>query len=210
MSPHGRAVRLGALVLLVGLLLSVPRGSAQGPAESPLSADSREKQAILLGIQQSIAQLDGTLQATQEELRSPGGEGRREELTQRIKTFGEKLAQLRENFNGVATGIALEHAPSKQAEVELDWRQRILDLLSPVLNEVRRLTTRPHELSQLRTQIERDQEQLGLAQKALDHLDQLTGQFSDPALAGSPTPPPEVGGASATSHHATQHHHAAA
>jgi hypothetical protein len=183
MHPHGRAVRLWSVVLLVGLLLTVSHGSTQGPVESQLPAEIREKQAILLGIQRSIAQLEGELQATQEELRSPRGEGRREELTQRIKTFGEKLAQLRESFNGVATGIALEQAPSKQAEVELDWRQRILDLLSPVLNEVRRLTTRPRELNQLRTQIERDQEQLGLAQKALDHLDQLTGQLSDPALA---------------------------
>jgi hypothetical protein len=182
-SPRRRAVRLGSIVLLMGLLLSVPRGSAQGPAESQLSADIREKQAILLAIQRSIVQLEGALQTTQEELRSPRGEGRREELTQRIKTLGEKLAQLRGNFNEVATGIAFEQATSKQAEVELDWRQRILELLSPVLNEVRRLTTRPRELSQLRTQIERDQEQVGLAQRALDHLDQLTGHISDPALA---------------------------
>ena len=158
MHPHGRAVRLWSVVLLVGLLLTVSHGSTQGPGESQLPAEIREKQAILLGIQRSIAQLEAELQATQEELRSPRGEGRREELTQRIKTFGEKLAQLRESFNGVATGIALEQAPSKQAEVELDWRQRILELLSPVLHEVRRLTTRPREISQLRTQLEHDQE----------------------------------------------------
>jgi hypothetical protein len=92
MHPHGRAVPLGSVVLLVGLLLTVSHGSTQGPAESQLPAEIREKQAILLGIQRSIALLEGELQATQEELRSPRGEGRREELTQRIKTFGEKLA----------------------------------------------------------------------------------------------------------------------
>jgi hypothetical protein len=182
MSLHGRAVRLGSIVLLVGVLLHVPFGSTQGPADRTPSADIHEKQAILLGIQRSIAQLEGALQATQEELRSPQGEGRREDLTQRIKTLGGKLAQLQENFNEVATGIALEQATVKPAEGELDWRQRILELLSPVLNEVRRLTTRPRELSQLRTQIERDQEQVGLAQRALDHLDQLTEQIADPVL----------------------------
>ena len=90
MHPHGRAVRLGSVVLLVGLLLTVSHGSTQGPGESQLPAEIREKQAILLGIQRSIAQLEAELQATQEELRSPRGEGHREELTQRIKTWGER------------------------------------------------------------------------------------------------------------------------
>jgi len=172
-----------SICLLLGWLLTVPLGFAQPPAEISPWLEGREKQAILLSIHSSIAQLDRDIATTQEELRSPRGEGRRDELTQRIKTLGEKLAQLRENFNEVATGIALQQATSKKAEVELDWRQRILDLLSPVLNEVRRLTTRPRELSQLRTQIEHDQAQRSLAQRALDHLDTLTGQLSDPTLA---------------------------
>jgi len=175
--------RRGSICLLLGWLLTVPLGFAQQPAEISPLLERQEKQAILLSIRSSIEQLDHEIQATQEELRSPRGEGRREELTERIKALGEKLAQLRENFNGVATGIDLDKATSKPAEGKLDWRQRLLDLLSPVLNEVRRLTTRPREISQLRTQIEHDQEQLGLAQRALDHLDQLTAQLSDPALA---------------------------
>ena len=175
--------RRGSICLLLGWLLTIPLGFAQPPAEISPWLEGREKQAILLSIHSSIAQLDRDIATTQEELRSPRGEGRRDELTQRIKTLGEKLAQLRENFNEVATGIALQQATSKKAEVELDWRQRILDLLSPVLNEVRRLTTRPRELSQLRTQIEHDQAQRSLAQRALDHLDTLTGQLSDPTLA---------------------------
>src|ERR671922_1165172 len=172
-----------SICLLLGWLIAVPQGFAQQPSEISPSLEVHEKQAILLSIRSAIEQLDHEIEATQEELRSPRGEGRREELTQRIKTLGEKLAQLRENFNDVATGIELDQGTTKKAEVELDWRQRILDLLSPVLNEVRRLTTRPRELSQLRTQIERDQEQLRLAQTALDNLDKLTEQISDPALA---------------------------
>jgi chromosome segregation ATPase len=74
---------------------------------------------------------------------------------QRIKTLEEKLAQLRANFGEVATGIALEQAMGQKAEV-------------------RRLTARPRELSQLRTQIERDQEQLQVARRALENLDQPT------------------------------------
>jgi hypothetical protein len=86
-NPDAR-LRFGSIELLVGVLLNVPFGSTQGPADSTPSADIHEKQAILLGIQRSIAQLEGALQATQEELRSPQGEGCPEELTQRIKTLG--------------------------------------------------------------------------------------------------------------------------
>jgi hypothetical protein len=172
-----------SICLLLGWLIAVPQGFAQQPSEISPSLEVREKQAILLSIRSSIEQLDREIEATQDELRSPRGEGRREELAQRIKTLGEKLAQLRENFSEVATGIGLEQATAQKAEVQLDWRQRILELLSPVLTEVRRLTARPRELSQLRTQIERDQEQLHVAQRALDTLDQLREHVSDPALA---------------------------
>ncbi len=175
--------RRGSICLLLGWLIIVPQGFAEQPAEISPSLEIREKRAILLSIHTSIEQLDREIEATQQDLRSPRGEGRREELTQRIHTLGEKVAQLRESFNQIATGIELDKATAKKAEVELDWRQRILDLLSPVLNEIRRLTTRPRELSQLRTQIEHYQEQLGLAQRAFDNLDKLTEQLSDPTLA---------------------------
>ncbi len=173
----------GFIFLLLGWLLAVPQGFAQQAAKISPALEIREKQAILLSILSSIQQLDREVEATQEELRSPRGEGRREELTQRIHTLGEKLAQLRNNFNEMATGIELDKSASKKTEAELDWRQRILELLSPVLNEVRRFTTRPREISQLRTQVEHSQEQLRFTQRALDNLDKLTPQISDPALA---------------------------
>src|ERR671922_1737709 len=168
-----------SICLLLGWLIAVPQGFAQQPSEISPSLEVHEKQAILLSIRSAIEQLDREIEATQEELRGPRGEGRREELTQRIKTLGEKLAQLRQNFSEVATGIALDQAMAKKAEVELDWRQRILDLLSPVLTEVRRLTARPREINQLRTEVERDQEQLRVAQGALANLGKLTEQISD-------------------------------
>jgi hypothetical protein len=131
MSLHGRAVRLGSIVLLVGVLLHVPFGSTQGPADRTPSADIHEKQAILLGIQRSIAQLEGTLRATQEELRSPQGEGRREDLTQRIKTLGGKLAQLQENFNEVAT---FQQLIDPQRSIPLDVKQ-VHDIAEAMVRE---------------------------------------------------------------------------
>jgi hypothetical protein len=114
MSLHGRAVRLGSIVLLVGVLLHVPFGSTQGPADRTPSADIHEKQAILLGIQRSIAQLEGALRATQEELRSPQGEGRREDLTQRIKTLGGKLASCRRTLTRSPPGLRSSKPPSSR------------------------------------------------------------------------------------------------
>src|SRR2546425_8487285 len=136
----------GSICLLVGWLMITAQGFAQQPAEMSPSLELQEKSAILLSIRSYIEQLDHEIQATQEELRSPRGEGRRDELTERIKALGEKRAQLRANFNGVATGIDFDQATTKKAEGKLDWRQRILELLSPVLHEGRRLTTRPPEV----------------------------------------------------------------
>src|SRR5262245_19061642 len=115
----------GSICLLLGWLLMTSPGFAQHPAEMSPSLEGQEKQAILLAIRSSIAHLDHEIQATQEELRSPRGEGRREELTAHIKALGEKLAQLRANFNGVATGIDLDQATATKAEGKLDWRQRL-------------------------------------------------------------------------------------
>src|SRR2546429_3761288 len=83
----------GSICLLLGWLMITSQGFAQQPAEMSPSLELQEKQAILLSIRSSIEQLDHEIQATQEKLRSPRGDGRREEITQRIKPPGAKLAQ---------------------------------------------------------------------------------------------------------------------
>jgi hypothetical protein len=182
MSEHGRPWRLGSIVLLVGLLLSAPLGSAQGPAESRLSAEIREKQAILLGIQRSIAQLEGELSAKQGELRSPSAEGRQQELLQQIKTISDKLDKLRETLNEVASGVDLQVFSGKPDDLHVDWQRRTLDLLRPLLNELSRLTARPRELERLRTEITGYQEQQHFAERAIANIEMFAAQSLDPAL----------------------------
>jgi hypothetical protein len=182
MRQHGRAGLLGSIILLAGFLLSISLASAQGTPERQPSAEIREKQAILLGIQRSIAQFEGELKAKQEELRSPSAEGRQQEVLQGIKTISDKLDKLRATLNEVASGVDLQVFSGKPEDMRFDWQQKILDLLRPLLNEFTRLTARPRELERLRTEIAGYLEQGHVAERAIINIDMFAAQSPDLAL----------------------------
>jgi hypothetical protein len=182
MRQHGCPWRLGSIVLLMGLLLSLALGSAQEPPENQPPAEIREKQAILLGVQRSIAQLEDELKAKQEELRSPSAEGRQQELLQQIKTISDKLDKLRETLNAVASGVDLQVFSGKPEDLQFDWQRRVLDLLRPLLNEFTRLTARPRELERLRSEIAGYLEQGQVAERAIANIDLFAAHSPDPAL----------------------------
>jgi len=139
-SGHVRAARVVytlSIYVFCGLLRTVPAGHAQEPAPLPPATQIREKQTTLLDILRSINQLEHELTVKQEELRSPRAEGRHEEVTQHIQEIGVKLARLRKNLNEIASGVDPEAFARQQEELGLDWQKRLLELLSPVLNELR-------------------------------------------------------------------------
>ncbi|MBN8548298.1 MAG: mechanosensitive ion channel [Deltaproteobacteria bacterium] len=157
------------IVSLVLLGFLTPIAQADTPDQlgtAPRSARTLARESSLIGILRSIEKLDRELKAKQEEIRSPSGEGRRQEITEQIQSLVTRLDQLNRNFNEIASGIDPEVLASKTDEVNVDWSKDLREILSPLLNEVRRLTRRPRELDRLRTSIEESETQIGLIDQA--------------------------------------------
>lgn len=154
------------LVLAVLCAITYPRSS---PADTPPAQQSPKaiaRESSLLGILRSIEKLERELKNKQEEIHSPSGEGRRQEITEQIKVLAARLDQLQRNFNEIASGIDPEALVSKGDEINVDWSKDLREILSPLLNEVRRLTRRPRELDRLRTAIEEGETQISLIDQA--------------------------------------------
>ncbi len=166
---------------VLGLLWGSSRVWAQTPSESPATTEHDEKQTIMLGLLRSIEQVEQEVEKTQRELRSPQGEGRKDELTAQIRKLGAKLATLRKNLQEVAAGVELSVFTQKRAS-EVDWKERFLDLLRPILSEMTRLTTRPREIEELRSTITDLQLQQRVAEKGLNNITQFASQLQERTL----------------------------
>ncbi len=183
-AQNGRRSGLISIVLAIlgfGWCFLLPLSQAEQFSESPPALEISEKQAILRAILSSIDQLEQEVRVKQEELRSPRAEGRREELIQEIKEIGNKLGELRRNFNEIASGVD-PAIFSASEEVEINWTKELKELLRPVINELRRLSARPREIDQLRTKIARYREQRLQVEKGLNNIQELAKQTSDPEL----------------------------
>ncbi len=152
-------------------LAQVPTATPS-PENSPKLTGSHEivKQTSLVSILNSIAKLEAELKARQEDLRSPQGQGRQEEITQQIQNTAIKLDQLRDNFAEIASGVDPEIFSPKTESTNVDWSRDLRDILSPLINEVRRLTSRPREMDRLRSTVEDFDSQVALINQAKTSL----------------------------------------
>jgi hypothetical protein len=167
---------------VLGLLWSLAAGQAQPPASVSPAASQPDKRTTLLDIARTIEQLERDRAARQEEPRSPQAEGRQEEITQQIQSIGEKLQRLWASLNEIASGVNPELFAAKKEEPALDWQQKLLEFLEPILNELGRLTAHSRDIDRLQTTIASAQEQCRWAEQALDNLRTLAAHTSNPLL----------------------------
>jgi len=168
---------LGRIFTLV-LALFVSSAAAQ-PSEAPAPGARTES---LESIVRSIRTLNRELAAKQDEMRSLAGEGRRDEITRQIEGIVERVNQLEENFQEIASGIDPEAFVAKHDTTTVDWSKDLQEILSPVVNEVRRLTRRPREIDRLRSGIEEYEGQLLLIEQAKQNVQQHLTTTASPEL----------------------------
>jgi len=140
------------------------------------------KEASLLGIINNIRKLESQLKQKQEELRSPSGEGRNDQIVDEIKKLSSKLAVLQENFSEVATGVDAKLFSIQSESGEINWGNELKEILNPLVNEVRRLTSRPREVDKLRTDVEELENQILVIDRAIINLDLIKSTSNDQNL----------------------------
>jgi small-conductance mechanosensitive channel len=199
----------GALILTAGLALPSPlvAQSSSAPEAARSDADASEtapnappseaaapqppvvpratrraREASLVAILSARRQAESDLRALQTELRSDAAKGREAELERQVRARASDLERLSRSFSELATGVdplSLE-AETEQPPFELGREVRIL--LSPLINELKRATSRPREIDRLRTEVADLEGQLKTIDKALARLDTVSGATKDEPL----------------------------
>ncbi len=166
-------------IIWVSILLLFIQVAAFAETEAELSA---VRQANLTAILHNIERVDRELLQKQNELQGPSAQGRTEQLVEEIKKLSTRLEGLRDNFVEVATGVDPSVLRTREENTEVVWSDELKDLLHPLVNEVRRLTSRPREVDRMRTDLEDLNTQISVVRAALQNLQQAKSGLQEEAL----------------------------
>jgi len=154
---------------------SASNGEPRMPAATDLEmmprSARRAREASLSAVLSARRQVESDLRELQAELRSDEARGREPEIERQIRARSDDLAGLARSFSELATGVdplSLEVAQEPSA-FEISREVRVL--LAPLINELKRATSRPREIDRLRTEIADLDEQLKTIDAALAQLD---------------------------------------
>ena len=130
---------------------------------------------------QSMNNLSRMISATREVMNGPDGVGREKELKARLDKFQMKLKVMEGSFEQLSAGMGLD-ALQKEKEAGVDWNREFTEFLAPIMNQVKKVTSRPREIEALRNEIARYDSQLRMAQGAQKRLILLVSEANDPQL----------------------------
>jgi len=142
---------------------------------------------ILLNIthlQELLNAIDNTrdqILSIQKRMQSTAGVGRQEDLTHEISKLSVHLKTLEGNFHQLATDVQLETFDNNKKRT-FDWKDELKQLIEPLFREIKQMTSRPREIDKLETNIEQLEEQLDIAQKALQKLDNIIPHINNDHL----------------------------
>lgn len=85
------------------------------------------------------------------------------------------LVELGKNFEKVATGGRVEGFDEKPKE-EFEWKDEIDNLVSPFIQEIKKITARPRKIERIRSEIAFYEKQIDFVRMALKNMDELLKQ----------------------------------
>ncbi len=174
---------------ILGLCALMTLGAALGqePVETkPAQAVKNESKSqtptdSLTRMLETHAGLTRQLQARKAELEKAATSELKEEIAADISRLQDSIGALEKNFEKISTGIDLDRFETVK-EPEFDWKREILDLLSPIIQQLKSMTDRPRQLEKLRSELAYYQSRMPIAKAAIDNLEKLIAQAEDAQL----------------------------
>lgn len=179
---------LSALVL-VGVLFSLSPANAKsteatskkGPAVSQEEVGSAVSMlASLMELQLATKE---QIKLSQKKLKKSKSEAEKTLLQAEIDKLDKQLSDNASDFERIATGVESAIFAEKQPEV-FSWQQELSTLVEPGIKELKRLTIRTRQKSELRDKIVHLQELSKTAKKAVAHLEAVHGETENKAVQG--------------------------
>ena len=166
------------IIFFIFFILTVPGTSLLAKDSQSETKDTVENLEKLV---QSMSNLSRMISATREVMKGPNGIGREKELKFRLDELQMKLQVMEGSFERLSAGIGLD-ALHQEKEADVDWNRELAEFLSPIMGEIKKMTSRPRKIEALRNEIGRYDAQLRLAQGAQKRLIALVSETNDPQL----------------------------
>ena len=157
------------------LVLSGHQAEAEGVSQSPVSSPNNDTlQKILLSKQA----LQKKLSEDEKDLKKEKTEAGQEAIRSEIQEISSRIQDLDSDFESIVSGV--DPAEFSVVTENVDWQQELRDLLSPILEEMKRMTARPREMESLRKQVALYQKRINLTDNAIKNIQQhLDGADSE-------------------------------
>ncbi|WP_419663981.1 hypothetical protein Dvar_42210 [Desulfosarcina variabilis str. Montpellier] len=112
------------------------------------------------------------LKKKQRELSYTSSEQDHKRLESEIAKLNKEISDLRHSFEQIATGVDLS-AFLEQSEDDFRWDEEALELLKPVIHELKSITARPRQIERTRGKVEFYKSQLEVVKEGIAKLNNL-------------------------------------
>ena len=165
-------------------MLTASISFAQRPSlDSAGRAIQSQKLATMQDILQSIATLNEELNVKEAASNEAETDESKDLIAEEIKVLHERLHQLEKDFNILSTGIDQELFFDIKQE-ELIWEDEMKEIFSPLIYEMKEITSKPREIERLRSSIPFFQRRVNNMDLALANIDTLSRSTQNPVIKG--------------------------
>ncbi len=91
------------------------------------------------------------------------------QLLTKIEELNERRQELQQDFEGIATGVDSRKYNETPTKI-FDWQQELLDMLQPIMSELKTITARPRELERLRNEVKFYQKRLSALELGIENV----------------------------------------
>lgn len=141
------------------------------PSSTKKSADkdTKGRQNNLENIIDYEEELILRLNKKQKELSYISSKQDRAHLESEINSLNNEIRELKRSFEQIATGVDMS-AFSEQSDEEFRWDEEALELLKPVIHELKSITARPRQIERIRGKVELYKNQLKVVKKGISQV----------------------------------------
>ena len=170
-------VMISLLAGLLGMAFSVGAQDVQdkpGPAESgPL-----DMLGSIIALKQNLEQ---RIAEKKQDITASSSETQKENLAAELARLDKMLASASQDFERIATGVDIGLF-TEQKEAPFNWKDELVSLIEPGITELKRLTQKAREKTQLKEELSYYQERKPVVRQANENLMDLISRTKEKTL----------------------------
>lgn len=124
----------------------------------------------LVNIQKSIELKLEQVRELREKLKKPEDDTEKQELEKRITRIRDDITSLQSSFEHITLGGINRSILNEQPDKPINWQDEIEQISRPLLSTLKELTAKPRQIDSLRRDIERQEAQIKVIDKALESI----------------------------------------